>query len=379
LSVKVYEQYPYWLKQFLLAFGIWTLLGFFYQLSSIPSLFNAKQPPSVYFRDLEWSLLQFYTWGLLSPIIIFFVKRYPIERKHILRSFLIYVPLCVVIHILWVLIYVPIYWVMGGRWIPPDITFMEGLKAMLLSSFRLHALTYVPILISIQAIIWYRNYQAEKVRAAKLQTNLAEAQLQILKSQLNPHFLFNTLNAISALIFRNPKQADRCLSDLSDLLRLSLKSNQKQEITLKEELDFLRKYIQIQQTLLEDRLKIKWEIAPETLDALVPGMVLQPLVENSISHGIAPLKRAGCVRIGARAEEKVLHLWVQDDGRGISHDSPSENGIGLTNTRKRLRQLYGDGHVFDLSEPPGGGLAVNIKIPFVEGSEKTDGDSNPDS
>lgn len=224
---------------------------------------------------------------------------------------------------------------------------------------------YVLILAVLQAIVYFREIQQREFR-------LQQAELQALKTQLHPHFLFNTLNAISALSFDAPETASRVIAQLSDLLRFSLKSDRSAEITLKEELNFVRKYLQIQQTLLQERLEIKWDISPKTLDAFVPNMFLQPLVENSIRHGIAPKESGGCIEINSRRIGETLEIYVRDNGLGISSNktNTSGDGIGLTNTRARLRHLYGEAHEFELSEPADGGVMINMTIHFREGNQE---------
>jgi LytS/YehU family sensor histidine kinase len=231
-----------------------------------------------------------------------------------------------------------------------------------------------------QAIVFYSNYQAERLKAALLQSSLSAAQLQVLNAQINPHFLFNTLNAISALIYHNRTAAVDCIAELSDLLRASLNSSQNQTVTLKEELDFLRKYVQIQQTLLQERLSVKWNIAQETLDAEIPGMILQPLVENSIRHGISPLKRGGTLEITSFSDDRTLHLQVKDNGRGVPADSQPNNGVGLKNIQERLKYLYDTRHRFKINELAEGGMLVEMIIPFKEcKAEEKDEDSHINS
>jgi sensor histidine kinase YesM len=233
--------------------------------------------------------------------------------------------------------------------------------------------SYWAIMAVSQAINYFRKYQDREFR-------LVQAQLQALRMQLNPHFLFNTLNAISELVYEAPETAERTITQLSDLLRLSLKSGQAQEITLREELDFLQKYTEIQQTLLQERLRLRWEVDPQTFDACVPNMILQPLVENSIRHGLATRAGGGEIAVSAERLDGGLHLSVVDDGIGLAREGAfgagDENGagkaqgVGLRNTRARLERLYGRRHSFELRETPGGGLTVRITIPFREDREE---------
>ena len=186
--------------------------------------------------------------------------------------------------------------------------------------------------------------------------------------QLHPHFLFNTLNAISELIYRDPESAERMISDLSDLLRMSFENLEIQEIPLKQELEFLEKYLEIELTRFHDRLKVEMHISPDTLDASVPNMILQPLVENAIKHGIGPRSEGGKIDIDALRENGHLALTVRDNGLGVplgDVENLSE-GVGISNTRRRLRHLYGESHSFSLKNEESSGLAVNLVIPYKE-------------
>jgi sensor histidine kinase YesM len=225
----------------------------------------------------------------------------------------------------------------------------------------------------------YRRY-AERERATlQLETRLARAQLEALKIQLQPHFLFNTLNTISALLRRDPEAADRVLTRLGDLLRLSLQHSGRQEVMLRQELEFVERYLEIQQTRFQDRLRVRLDADPEALDALVPTLVLQPLVENAVRHAIEPRAAAGRLEIRARRENGHLTLQVADDGPGIGGGGPIDgasipvtgSGIGLANTRARLEQLYGAGHRFSLANAAEGGLVVTLELPYRVGNLPT--------
>jgi sensor histidine kinase YesM len=186
--------------------------------------------------------------------------------------------------------------------------------------------------------------------------------------QLHPHFLFNTLNAISELIYRDPESAERMISDLSDLLRMSFENLEIQEIPLKQELEFLEKYLEIELTRFHDRLNVEMHIAPETLDASVPNMILQPLVENAIKHGLGPSSAGGKIAIDAVRQNGNLALTVSDNGLGVPAGDIEHliEGVGISNTRRRLRHLYGDAHSFKLKNGVGSGLAVDLVIPYKE-------------
>jgi LytS/YehU family sensor histidine kinase len=181
--------------------------------------------------------------------------------------------------------------------------------------------------------------------------------------QLNPHFLFNSLHSVSALMHRDVELADRMLTQLGDLLRAALANSNTQEVPLRQELDFLLRYLEIEQTRFGDRLAVTMEIAPETLDAWVPNLILQPLVENAIRHGIEPHAKPGRIELRAHRQDGVLALEVCDTGPGL-RGAPATEGIGLSNTRARLRELYGAAHHFQLQDGSDGGLRVRLSIPF---------------
>jgi sensor histidine kinase YesM len=206
----------------------------------------------------------------------------------------------------------------------------------------------------IHAIEYYRESRERELEATQLA-------LENLRSQLQPHFLFNTLQSISTLIHRDPAAADRMLTDLSDLLRLSLRSTASQEVPLSEELDFLQRYLEIMRVRFGDRLVIQVDVSTDVLNAMVPSLVLQPIVENAIRHGMADRPDVGHVAVSGRRSGTALQLEVSDDGPGLHATTPG-NGIGLANTRERLNRLYGGRGGLELIEE--GGLTVRLTIPL---------------
>jgi LytS/YehU family sensor histidine kinase len=234
-------------------------------------------------------------------------------------------------------------------------------------NFDWEMMTYWAVVFLSHALDYHRESQERELTAAQLRTRLAEAQLQALQRQLHPHFLFNTLNTISALMHRDTEAADAMLERLSDLLRLTLDRVGTQQVSLKDELDFLRKYLEIERTRFGDRLQVHIDVEPETLDAAVPNLLLQPLVENALRHGIGPKIGGGRVDVSARREGGQLWLEVRDNGVGLPDDQMNafHSGVGLTNTRSRLEHLYGDRHRFECRTPDSGGLAITIVIPFA--------------
>jgi len=239
---------------------------------------------------------------------------------------------------------------------------------MFFNNFDWDMMTYWAIVGLSHALRYNGEARDRELRESQLETHLVEAQLQALQRQLQPHFLFNTLNTISALMHRDVDAADNMIAKLSDLLRISLHNVGTQEVPLKEELDFLSKYLEIEQSRFRDRLTVVFDVQPDTLDALVPHLVLQPLVENSIKHGIGPRPTPGRIEIRSRRTGSLLELEVKDNGLGLSAARLTDfnRGVGLANTRSRLQHLYGSSHRFEFRQPAGGGLSVLVAIPLVE-------------
>jgi two-component system LytT family sensor kinase len=217
-----------------------------------------------------------------------------------------------------------------------------------------------------RGVNYYQHYQKQALATSQLEAQLAQTKLHLLKMQLHPHFLFNTLNSISALLHEDIEQADLMIERLGDFLRLTLENPTAQELTLKEELEFLSCYLSIEQIRLQERLTVAIDADPHTLDARVPSLILQPVVENAIRHGIAPRTGAGRLEVQARHHHSVLTLTVRDNGPGLSGAANGKNGkgMGLAITRARLERLYGVHHKFELVNAEEGGLLVTLEIPF---------------
>jgi signal transduction histidine kinase len=241
-----------------------------------------------------------------------------------------------------------------------DVSWWMYFQELFFLNFDWEMMTYWAVIGLSHALDFHRESQERELTAAQLRTRLAEANLQALQRQLHPHFLFNTLNTISALMHRDTEAADAMLERLGDLLRLTLDRVGTQHVSLKDELDFLRKYLEIEKTRFGERLQVHIEVDLDTLDAAVPNLVLQPLVENALRHGIGPKIGGGRVDIIARREGQNLWLEVRDNGVGLTSDA-FHKGVGLTNTRSRLEHLYGDRYRFECHTPPGGGLLVTCR------------------
>ena len=225
-------------------------------------------------------------------------------------------------------------------------------------------LVYLCIAAAIHTDHYLDRSRGRAMQTSALEAQLAQARLQALKAQLHPHFLFNTLNAISALMHRDVESADRMIALLSDLLRVSLDKDERHQVSLREELEILERYLAIERIRFRDRLTIDTDVENVCHDALVPRLILQPLVENSIIHGIALQSTAGLIAIRARRKGNRLAVTIADDGPGLLDDQPLREGVGLSNTRARLAELYGSDHRLTLARAAHGGLEVGIEVPF---------------
>src|SRR5688500_14945499 len=245
-------------------------------------------------------------------------------------------------------------------------------RTLPLASFELHFLAYFAVLAITHAVdffAWRRDQRIDEARlaarSARLETQLARTELQILRSQLDPHFLFNALHVISELVHVDPTRADRMVARLGGLLRMSAALAQAGDVALRKELEFVNAYLEIQEARFGERLSVTCDVDAATLDAAVPSLVIQPLVENAIRHGTSRRAGAGHVEIVTRRVGTSLVIEVLDDGPGLRADQVPDEGIGIGHTRARLAQLYGAEGALDLEPRAGGGTAARIRLPFA--------------
>jgi LytS/YehU family sensor histidine kinase len=242
-------------------------------------------------------------------------------------------------------------------------TFFAGLGGGIVWG-TLTGFLYYWLILGIQAaFIYQRMYREERIAAAELEGRLTEARLEALRLQLHPHFLFNTLNAISAFVEANPERARRMIARLGELLRRTLSGGAAAEVPLSRELDLLAPYLEIQRIRFGDRLSIELDVPDGTSDALIPALMLQPLVENAVEHGVKRTLDAARVRLSAKRSGDRLRVEIADNGPGPT-SSAEGVGVGLANTRARLAGLYGDAHRFELRPLESGGTVVTIELPF---------------
>ena len=350
----------------LIIFAIATVIAVLYSVERYFYLRLLGEPVSLG-QLVPAELVFTYIWALLTPLVMWTARRFPVWGAHhaadartALRNWgaqLVAVTMFVVLHV--ALFTAASILLAGGMRVPAARLF----TGYLASWFTLDSIVYCTLLAVYHALVYYRVSQDRALRASQLEAKLAQAQLQVLRMQLQPHFLFDTLHTISALMHKDVKRADSMIAALSDLLRMSLRSVGVQEVELREEVDFLQRYLEIMSLRFGDRLTVSLDIDPAALDARVPTLVLQPLVENALRHGLGESVRAGHVRVIAALEGDMVRCEVIDNGRGMPPGGPRE-GVGISNTRARLRHLYGERFSLDLLGNPGGGARVALAIPY---------------
>lgn len=360
-----------------LSFGIWT----FVSLAAVATIYqlyrriNGGMSLAVV-AGMEFS--QILTYAPLTPFVFALALRFPLQRGNWKKRSILHLAA----GLLFTLAHISLRGATPyGYWDPKYREWSSAiwdshvhafrapwvvLKSMFLASVVDDVTgAYITIVLIAHALLYYCRYRERELRATNLEAQLAKVRLEALKSQLQPHFLFNTMHSISALMFTDAGAADRMMSRLSDLLRISLESGGTQITTLNRELECVHCYLEIEKVRFEERMNTIFEIAPEALDAQVPHLLLQPLVDNAVKHGISKLSAGGEIRISVKLNENELQLEVKDNGPGmIQTETRRTNGLGLRNTRERLESLYGKNQSLELVCPPQGGVTVRVCIPF---------------
>jgi signal transduction histidine kinase len=344
---------------------LWTVLGLAFSGQSYLSNSKAGDPVSWSFT-VKRELANWYVFAVLSLPALWVARRFPLAGTRWKVSIAVHVMASLLFSVSWMVFRAGIaHWQTRGDVYP--VAFTDAFSRALVATLFFNQLIYWGVVIVQHAIDYYWKFHERELHTADLETRLTEARLQALQMQLNPHFLFNTLNAIAALMHKDVEAADRMIVQLSDLLRYALESTESQEVPLRQELDFLDRYLRIQQARFGERLSIQRQISPEALDALVPNLILQPIVENAIQHGIEPYARPGIITLRATRANGELELQVQDNGTGPSKPVSSRAGVGVANTRARLQQLYGEHQRFEMRKAEEGGMLVRILIPWRRG------------
>lgn len=349
-------------------FGVATTLGLFSTLQAyrLTMLTSKEGMPIEIGRLLILNLAFWYIPALLLPSVVSVVRRFPLDGAHRLRALSVHAAAALafaIVRFIGMIGFKFLLWSDGGR--PAWMSSWSYLQRQFLMDLDWCLMVYAGIVGVSHALAYYRDAQERRLKESQLETRLVEARLKTLEAELNPHFLFNTLHAISTLVHRDVEAADRMISRLSDLLRITFDRSGEPKISVKEEIEFLQKYLDIEETRFQDRLTVKVDIDPEALDGEVPRMILQPLVENAIKHGIAPRSEPGFLQILAGRSEERLWMEVRDNGNGLHGRTLKalRTGVGLSNTRARLEYLYGPQHRLEFSNR-NGGLTVRVEIPF---------------
>lgn len=330
----------------------WTALALFLGISSSLAYLSLGNPPR-WSLTLRMSLAETYVWAIIAPFVTRLARRFPFTNATLWRSLPVHVAASLGISIVKLVIDRVIRKVLFGF-----------STYLLISSVAPNVLFYWGIVAAAHGLGYYRASKERELRASQLETRLAKARLQLLQMQLHPHFLFNTLHTISELVHDDPETADHMITALSELLRETLSAGDGREVTLRREMDVLRRYLDIQRARFAERLQFDIEIDPRALDALVPMLLLQPIVENAIHHGLGSRAAAGRVGIAAHPDGERLVIRIADNGRGLDANREWREGIGLGNTRARLEQLYGSAHTVSIENAADGGAIVTVSIPW---------------
>lgn len=320
-------------------------------------------------RVVAGGLVFWSPWVMLAPAITVLGRYWRLESGHILRRSPLWIAAAALASLVNAAFVTALSRLLG---MPQMVagpagshSFVSDVRNEFAQTYPATVLVFAIAVLLYHALIYYSAYRDRSRREAALEAELARFRLHVLQQQLQPHFLFNALHTVSALMAEDVTAARRVLAELGDLLRMALDRMEEHQIPLEQEIEFLRRYVAIQIARFGERLRIEWSIEDAARSALVPSMILQPCVENAIQHGIEPLERGGRLEIAARLVAQSLHIDIVDDGRGapLSHDGLAA-GHGLVSVRERLRAQYGERHAFDAGNALGGGFRVHIVLPL---------------
>lgn len=357
-----------WRRAAILFFG-WTLVGLVFAAVSYGVALSQNDPRFGIAAALKLNLVLFYLWGVFSPFIFRLSRRFRVEfRPLTVRNLAIHVVAIDVFAAVHEGLLLTILWSISSR------ARAEGPLGTYYArhfgyGFYIDLIIASLIVLGAHALLYYDDFRASQLEQSSLKTQLAQAQLRALKMQVHPHFLFNTLHSISSLVLEDPPKANSMIARLGDFLRLTLDNSDQQLVTLKEETEFLRCYLDIEQVRFGDRLRVTFEMEPVTLSAQVPHLILQPIVENAIQHAVAPRTAQSQIQIKANQRNGLLRIEITDNGPGIAQSELTmDRGLGLKNVRARLNQIYGQNFRLELTNNLGGGLIVGMEIPFQTGT-----------
>jgi LytS/YehU family sensor histidine kinase len=346
-------------------FAFWTLVGLGFATLLYLAERRFTERPLPWLDLVRTSLPDWYGWGLFALLVVELTRRAPIARVTWGFNFALHVAMSLLAALVHLALVVPLQWglrVMVGGPFP----LLPRLADHFAASFLWNVTVYWAILGVAQALEYRREREAQRLRAARLETQLAQARLQALTLELRPHFLFNALNALAELIHEDPDAAERMVQRLGDLLRRTLETDGAREVPLERELALADGYLSVEAVRFQDRLTVDYDVASDARAGSVPAMILLPLVENAVRHGLARRRGGGPGRVGIRARRAAdrLELEVWDDGPGLAAEPQDRQGVGLANTRARLEQMYGEASVLELLPREPTGLRVRIMLPF---------------
>jgi len=342
--------------------ALWTLVGLAFA-SQVYLQSNLLGHSITWAEATRDSLEEWYVYGILSIPVVWLARRLSLEGGYRWQTSAIHLGAALLFSFAYVLLGALVGEV-DSRVIGESATYSEIFQPLLVRTFPYNLLIYGVIVAVSHALDYYRKYHERTVQTLELEKHLTEARLQALLHQLKPHFLFNTLNGIASLMHTDVDAADRMLVRLSELLRITMSQTGAPQTTLRDEIAFLERYLDIEKIRFHNRLDVTIAIDEEVIDAQVPSLILQPMVENAMRHGIEPNARTGRIELRGARQEGNLVLTVSDNGAGLPAEGPNREGIGVANTRARLAELYGAQQKFELVNRPEGGLCVRITIPF---------------
>jgi sensor histidine kinase YesM len=345
----------------------WTLVSVIFAGISYAAAIGENNKEFGFVSALRLNLIQFYLWAILAPFVFRFCRRFPVELRPLnIRNLLLYFPALISFAAIHQALQLAVLWSITPQWRRRYPALMDCYRAYFAFGFYIDLIIALLIVIAVYALLYYQHFQASEVAQSSLKAQLAQAQLRALKMQLHPHFLFNTLHSISSLVLEDPAKANSMIARLGDFLRLTVENSEQQLVTLKEETDFLRCYLDIEQVRFGDRLTVAFALEPQALSAQVPHLILQPVVENAIQHAIAPRAVRGQINIDAKRVDSLLQIAVIDNGPGLVSNAirPGKKCVGLTNVRTRLEQFYGSDFRLELVNGGSGGLSVLMEFPF---------------
>jgi two-component system, LytTR family, sensor kinase len=355
-----------YIRRFLQLLALWSAVVVLFALQwySYDALHGRPSPVITYFR---WNMEQWYTWLLLSPLVLWLAAKRPIDPRHPQRALLLHL----LASVPFAFVAVVVQSIISHFFEPGDHSILNNMAFILSKDLAMGILTYWGLTALAQTLHFYKENSNRQIRESQLERQLAQAQLKVLQMQLHPHFLFNTLHAIGTLVYEDPKSAEQMLLNLGSLLRVFLEQEAAQTISLRRELHLVDLYLSIQKIRFQDRLSVRSVIDPETLDCAIPSLLLQPLVENAIVHGIAKNPGNDEIEISSSHQRDRLLIKISNTNSILPNQvSPDGSGwgVGLSNTMQRLAQTYDGAAKLSINARSPRGVVCEISVPFAHGA-----------